>query len=111
MGTAARPVAARFAAPQVVPHLRAGAGAPLSGHGVPVDTGVAVWGDAPSAPFVVEVEREEVEAEAWFQAGGASELSRGGPPRVRRWPVRLLVPGVPGVPVRFGGASELGPGA
>jgi hypothetical protein len=108
------PAAARFAALVAgppAPRLRTAAGAPLSGHGVPVDTGVAVWGDPPSGPSEIDVEREEVEAEAWFQAGGASELSRGGPARVRRWPVRLLVPGVPGLLVGFGGASELGPGA
>jgi len=74
----------------------------------PVDTGVALWGE-PGAREEITETVEVVEA-SWFLAGGASELSRGGPGRVRSVRVRnvRLVPGAPGP--RFGGASELSRG-
>jgi hypothetical protein len=62
----------------------------------PADTGVESWGGAPSANLGVEVlsfgARTEDEEPAWILPGGASELGRSGPGRVRR---------------TFGGASEL----
>jgi hypothetical protein len=83
-------------------------------HGAPVDTGVETWGPGPADAIPPREEEEEVEeqvAAPWFEPGGSSELSRGGPGAVRRRTVRRLIPGRPGGPgvpgLSFGGASEL----
>jgi hypothetical protein len=108
-------------APQVHHHAPATAlpwSRPTSGElpnvvAAPVDTGVAVWGEPPAAgtgPREEITESVEVLEESWFVAGGASELSRGGPGRTRTVRVRRLIPGAPGPFLRAGGASELSRG-
>jgi hypothetical protein len=104
-----------------IPWMHATAAHGPAGHGAPVDTGVALWGEvmaeasAPGTPPREEIrDLEVVEAESWFIAGGASELSRGGPARVRTVRVHRLIPGVPGAHAALGhlrgGASELSRG-
>ena len=65
-----------------------------------MDTGVAVWGEPVAASGEMLVTGEVLVEPSWFVAGGASELSRGGPGRT----LPVLAP-------LFGGASELHLGA
>ncbi len=83
-----------------------------SGHGGPVDTGIAVWGSppiegalTPSTPgteaYEEEYDEEPVaeDGPSWFEPGGSSELGHGGPTRrLRPSRGRRLVPGAPGAP-------------
>ncbi|MFT3768023.1 MAG: DUF4912 domain-containing protein [Minicystis sp.] len=92
-----------------VPWARAIAGAPPA-QSAPVDTGVASWGEPGAEPREEIVEGEQIVEQSWFIAGGASELSRGGPGRVRTVSRRLIL-GAPlggASDLLYGGASELG---